>query len=176
MPCYCELCGREIPDERMCRTVMVEGVVMTVCPQCYNRLMKKGAATPPPRTTRPPIRTWGPKPRTSRPKPRSIPRRILEEEYEVVEDYAERIRRARQRLGWTQKVLAQKVREKENVIKRIEAGRLKPSIELARRLEKVLGITLLEPIADEVEFDYGGRKGDDYFTIGDLIRIRKEGK
>ncbi len=175
MPCYCELCGREIPDERLCRTVMVEGVVMTVCPQCYNRLMKK-RGVPTQRTfTTPSLATRKPRPVKSRP-PRRIPRRILEDDYEIVEDYAERIRRARQRLGWTQKVLAQKVREKENVIKRIEAGRLKPSIELARRLEKVLGITLLEPIADEVEFDYSSRKGDDYFTIGDLIKIRKEGK
>ncbi len=175
MPCYCELCGREIPDERLCRTVMVEGVVMTVCPQCYNRLMKK-RGVPTQRTfSTHSLATQKPRPIKPRP-PRRIPRRILEDDYEVVEDYAKRIRRARQRLGWTQKVLAQKVREKENVIKRIEAGRLKPSIELARRLEKVLGITLLEPIADEVEFDYKSRKGDDYFTIGDLIKIRKEGK
>ncbi len=168
MSCICEICGREVP-EYQCRTVMVEGVTLRVCPSCYNRLMrnKKNVVEIP----------------RSKPRPRRvekkwshtrISRRLLEEEYEVVEDYAERIRRARQRMGWSQAVLAQKVREKENVIKRIEAGRLKPSIELARRLEKILGITLLEPIIDE-ETSYTERGGgEDYYTIGDFIRFRKK--
>ncbi len=170
MPCYCEICGREIADERLCRTVVVDGALLKVCPACYNRLRKQGKVqeVPQPRTTS--------IPRTQKRWIKTrVPRRILEEEYDIVEDYAERIRRARQRLGWSQAVLAQKVREKENVIKRIEAGRLKPSIELARRLEKILGITLLEPIIDEELGSFGG-SNEDYFTIGDLIRIKKDKK
>ncbi len=168
MSCICEICGREV-DEKLCRTVVVEGVTLKVCPQCYNRLMRDkkhvSTITPKPKTVaRTSTKKW------SRAR---ISRRILEEEYEVVEDYAERIKRARQRMGWSQAVLAQKVREKENVIKRIEAGRLKPSIELARRLEKILGITLLEPIIDE-EVSSPHSSGEDYYTIGDFIKIRKK--
>lgn len=170
MTCYCEICGREIADEKLCRTVVVDGALLKACPACYNRLRKQGKlqevsqprTKSAPRTQKRWIKT-------------RVPRRILEEEYDIVEDYAERIRKARQRLGWSQAVLAQKVREKENVIKRIEAGRLKPSIELARRLEKILGIVLLEPVIDE-ELGFFGGSNEDYFTIGDLIRIKKNKK
>ncbi len=170
MSCYCEICGREVPDERMCRTVVVEGVTLKVCPSCYNRLVKQGRITSPQKEVR--RRPVPSKPVSHKKWSRArISRRILEEEYEIVEDYADRIRRARQRMGWSQAVLAQKVREKANVIKRIEAGRLKPSIELARRLEKILGITLLEPIVDESPSTSGSK--EDYYTIGDFIRFKK---
>ncbi len=165
--CYCEICGRPVYDPRMCRTVIVEGVELRVCPDCYRRLVKQGKIKEVP-TTKISRKTT----QTRKWTKTRISRRILEEEYEIVEDYAERIRKARQRMGWSQAVLAQKVREKENVIKRIEAGRLKPSIELARRLERVLGITLLEPIVEEspAKIEEGG---EDYYTIGDFVRFKK---
>ena len=172
MPCYCEICGREVSDERLCRTVVLDNAILRVCPQCCNRLVKQGKVkTVPTIATKPKPR----KPVSNKWVRTRISRRLLEESYDIVEDYAEKIRRARQRLGWSQAVLAQKVREKENVIKRIEAGRLKPSIELARRLEKILGITLLEPIVDEYTETYSS-KSEDYFTIGDFIKIKKNKK
>ncbi len=167
-PCYCELCGRPVYPPSLCRTVVVEGVTLRVCPDCYRKLVKQGkarevaVAKPITRRNKESSKKWT---RTR------ISRRVLEEEYDIVEDYAERIRRARQRMGWSQAVLAQKVREKENVIKRIEAGRLKPSIELARRLERVLGITLLEPIVDETPI-HPGRDDEDYYTVGDFVRFK----
>ena len=170
---YCELCGRPIRDPRQARRVMVEGAVLVVCPHCYARLVKQGRvkAEEGPRYKPVARRPSGGKAvgRTVVSRKR-LPRRILEEEFEVVPDYAERIRRARQRLGWSTKILAEKVGEKETVIKRIEAGRLKPSIELAQRLERLLHIELLEPVIDEAPSTGGG--DEDYFTIGDLIKIR----
>ncbi|ADI32638.1 multiprotein bridging factor aMBF1 [Staphylothermus hellenicus] len=168
MPCYCEICGREVPDERMCKTVVVDNAVLRVCPQCYRRLMKQGKVKEVIEPVKRPVKKTS---RIQRVRTR-IPRRLLEESYDIVEDYAERIRRARQRLGWTQAVLAQKVREKENVIKRIEAGRLKPSLELARRLERILKITLLEPIVEEPITSTDNE--EDYYTIGDFIKIKKK--
>ena len=165
---YCELCGAPIKGRG--HRVMVEGVVMTVCGKCYIRLMSRGAARPAPpeknvqKTQRPRI--------TRRPqkKPR---RRDLYDRYEVVEDYAERIREARMRLGWSHAVLANRVGEKENVIRRIEAGRLVPTIDLARRLEKVLKIKLLEPVVEE-EASLTGRVEEYTLTLGDIARIRED--
>ncbi|MCD6488832.1 MAG: TIGR00270 family protein [Desulfurococcales archaeon] len=177
MPYYCELCGREILNERLSKTVVIEGAVLRVCMYCYNKLMKQGRVKVVEKTMK-----------HAKPKPVShehrskwtrtrIPRKILEEEFEVVSDYSRRVREARQRLGWSTRVLAEKVREKENVIKRIEAGRLIPSIPLARKLEKVLHIKLLEPIVDETPHVFQGTgSGDDYFTIGDLIKIKTSKK
>lgn len=95
------------------------------------------------------------------------------ERFEVVPDFAERVRSARERLGWTQRMLAQKAKVSENVIKRIEAGTLTPSIDLARRLEKILGIKLLEPVVEEGE-EYGGEKGEFYLTLGDIAEIKED--
>ncbi|OYT37686.1 MAG: TIGR00270 family protein [Desulfurococcales archaeon ex4484_58] len=168
MPCYCEICGREIADEKLCKTVVLDNAVIKVCPQCYQKLVKQGKAK---LYQEKPIKTTT-KTKEKRWVKTSVPKKMLETMYEVVEDYAERIRKARQKLGWTQAVLAQKVRVSENVIKRIESGRLKPGIELARRLEKILGIVLLEPIVEE-QTSYSSSE-EDYLTIGDLIRVDNE--
>ncbi len=104
----------------------------------------------------------------------------LAERYEVVPDYAERVRRARERLGLSQEELAIRVKERVNVIKRIEAGTLVPTVDLARRLEKVLGVKLLEPVVEEdVELGAGGaggrrRRGEFELTLGDIVEIREE--
>ncbi|MFN3268631.1 MAG: multiprotein-bridging factor 1 family protein, partial [Zestosphaera sp.] len=95
----------------------------------------------------------------------------------VVPDYHERVRKAREKLGWTQKVLANAVKESENVIKRIEAGRLVPSIELARKLENILKIQLLEPVVEtRVNTTKTLSKGSAGLTIGDVMVLRKEEK
>lgn len=174
MTCYCELCGREV-SETLCKTITIEGAVLRVCPTCYSRLVKnKGSSlvsqqkTTLYHTRQDNSRELGRKWSRAR-----IPKRILEEEFDVVPDYSKRIREARQRLGWSTRVLAEKVREKESVIKRIESGKLKPSIDLARRLEKVLHIKLLEPIVEEKTTSTTIDK-EDYFTIGDLIKINNE--
>ena len=195
---YCEMCGAEI-DEREARRIVVDGVTLVVCPRCYEKLVKRGrvsgvtmsAAGRPrplaPTATSTPLHQAAPRTvRTVRPagyatqRKQGIARRgtrssRLLESYEVVEDYAERIRRARMRLGWSQKVLAIKVRESENTIKRIEAGKLRPTIELARRLEEVLGIKLLEPAVDKlISGGEGGRLPGLYATLGEIVNIRKK--
>jgi len=95
------------------------------------------------------------------------------ERFEVVPDYAQRVREARERLGWTQRMLAQKAKVSENVIRRIETGSLTPSIDLAKRLEKILGVKLLEPVVEEEE-EYSGRKSGFYLTLGDIAEIRED--
>ncbi|HIE53589.1 MAG TPA: TIGR00270 family protein, partial [Chromatiaceae bacterium] len=98
------------------------------------------------------------------------------ESYDVVEDYAERIRRSRERLGWTPATLALKVKEKENVIRRIESGRLKPTIDLALRLERVLKVKLLEPIVDEGSLRSVTEAKGFELTLGDVANVRKRAR
>lgn len=163
------MCGREL-SQREARRAVVEGSVLILCQTCYSRLSKQSAireVTPQPRVKQ------SPQISSQAPSMRSRQRRI--EEYEVVDDYAIRVKNARERLGWSQEVLAQKVSESTNTIKRIEAGKLKPSIELARKLEKVLGVKLLEPIVDEVN-KFSSTSKEDFLTIGDLINIDENKK
>jgi len=179
----CEMCGREVPVIQA-RRVYVEGALLTLCPSCALKITKKHAqevlteqrqqykkVMPRPTITYPITGLQPTKHKT--PQSRSRPSRTLEN-FDVVSDYAERIRRAREKLGWSTRVLAEKVRERESTIKRIEAGRLKPTINLAKRLEEVLGIKLLEPILPEDVEGFRSSKKSRYIpTLGEVVSIRK---
>ena len=107
-------------------------------------------------------------------------RRIPELRYEVVEDYPRRIREARERLGFTRELLARLVGEKESVIRRIEEGTLEPTVELARKLEKVLKIKLLVPaseVVEDLELEYESERPElEELTLGDIVEIRERKK
>nr|2MEZ_A Chain A, Multiprotein Bridging Factor (MBP-like) [Saccharolobus solfataricus P2] len=94
-------------------------------------------------------------------------------ELEIVTDYYKIIKTAREQLGISQQQLAQKLKVSENIVKRFESGKLKPTISQARQLEKILGIKLVTPLENneesEKEFDDTG------LTLGDVVNI-KEGK
>jgi len=91
-------------------------------------------------------------------------------EGEIVEDYGERIRAARMERGLSQKDLAMQLKEKELLIKKIEKGDLIPEDEVRRKLEKALGIRLIDSPAD----DEGKRGGGTVVpTLGDVISIKK---
>jgi putative transcription factor len=167
---YCELCGRPIRGKAY--KVKLEGAIITVCDKCYQKLMAKSEGIEVVTEERKEKKRYTAK--TTRPvKKHRRPKRV---EYEVVDDYNVRIKRAREKMGWTLGILAQRVMEKETVLRRIEQGRLRPSIDLASRLERVLGITLLEPVVEE-EYEGIGEKGfDSELTLGDLANIKMKGK
>ncbi|KAL3872497.1 hypothetical protein ACJMK2_040417 [Sinanodonta woodiana] len=57
-------------------------------------------------------------------------------------DIAKLIQQGRQAKGWTQKDLATKVNEKQNVINEYEAGKAIPNQQILGKLERVLGMKL----------------------------------
>lgn len=175
---YCEMCGRPI-KKREARVVYVEGSKLVLCFSCYSKVSRRAVSAELKEITQKPAPTRPSKPSLTTQATSKAPQKSSKavDEYEVVPDYHERIRRAREKLGWSQKVLANAVKESENVIKRIEAGRLVPSIDLARRLENVLKIQLLEPVADtSVSTSKPSGKSSAGLTIGDVMVLRKEEK
>jgi len=164
---YCEMCGKAV-ERRLAKIVYVEGAKLTLCPSCHARVSSKLISE----TPKTPV--GGKQSLTTIERRGSKPKEVIKEEYEVVEDYAERIRRAREALGWTQKVLAEAVKESENVIKRLESGKLVPTIDLARRLEKVLNIKLLEPVVDEYLHGGATDKIVKELTLGDVVNVRSK--
>lgn len=168
MSTYCELCGKEVKGEGF-KVVCIDNATLRICIFCYEKIRRdKSVSTVKPMTLEKTfvkvsgVATGGSKGR-------------IGEEYEVVEDYAKRIREAREKLGWSQNALANRLRVSESIVKRIESGRLKPGLELARRIEKVLGIKLIEPVVDEM-VEYASGRVDDGLTIGDLVKFKKEKK
>jgi len=96
------------------------------------------------------------------------------EEMEVVEGYGALIAGARKRLGLPIEVLAERINEKVSFLERIEHESTLPDEKAARKLEKELGIKLLQPVAVGGSAASAPSRGA--VTLGDIIEIEKKGK
>jgi transcriptional regulator, XRE family len=94
---------------------------------------------------------------------------------EVVENFGEVVRRARENLGLSREALAAMLGVKENVLRRIEAGQLQPDLALAKKLERALGVRLLVEATEEGAVRSGG-KTEKGLTLGEVAEIRDEGE
>lgn len=91
---------------------------------------------------------------------------------DLVEDFGSRIRRAREKRGWSHEQLGNKVSARVPELHKIEAGGLRPSDDLAKRMERELGITLMEKVDAGPAAVAGQKKptGKAGLTIGDLLK------
>lgn len=85
---------------------------------------------------------------------------------ELVEDFAKRIRMGREKKGWTRQDLGGKVGEREVTIGGFENGSMHPTDEVAKRIERELGIKLYEPVAAATTKTQATRS----LTLGDMLR------
>jgi len=141
----CELCGKQ--TNRLF-DVIIDGVHMSVCGDC----LKYGKEIPrqsqpkagnfrvqPPNTTKAP-----PLPHPARfDKPRE--ESSLDSE-EPIEDYGKIIKKRREEMGLSQEQLAAKLQEKKNIVAKIEREEIKPDRQIARKIEKIMGIKVMERI------------------------------
>ena len=146
----CEICGKNF--ENLERAI-VEGVMMGVCSNCA----KFGKIIP----VRKPL--TGPK--------RIVPIQTKNVIEDIVTDYAELMKEAREKKGLKQEELAKSIAEKESVINKVENGSLKPSFVLARKLEQFLDIKLIEFLEEKKEINLNLK--DNGLTIGDLLKIKR---
>jgi len=151
----CEICGRNIVSKAyLIRMGRAEYIACKACAERHGkivRVIELGRSVK--KTT---VKKY-------------IPRSTTE--VEVVEDYAERVRRAREELGYTRELLARLIGERESTIRRIENGTFTPPLDLARRLEKVLKIKLIEEVNEEPLEDNRGRLE---LTLGDIVNFKEE--
>ena len=150
----CEVCG----EDGAVVIALIEGAKLHVCADCAKRgrILTKVAPTPT-RPLKPAARQAAP-----------------EREIEFVADYAERIRSAREKMRIGVDVLAELVMETESFLKRIEAGKAQPTEELARKLEKELGIKLFEEVTYTTPAASKEKPGG--LTLGDMIVVKKKGQ
>lgn len=93
---------------------------------------------------------------------------------EVVDDYADRIRRGRESKHMTDEQLATQTQSKVNIIRKVERGELIPEDALVKKIEQVLDIKLTEGVSEP---ERGGRKGESrIMTLGDLIKVKRDNK
>ncbi len=90
----------------------------------------------------------------------------------IDKNYSSIIKNKREKMNLKQKELAQKIAEKESVLHNLESGNSEPNIKLARKLEKFLGIVLVQEFEDKFKSDKQDFSGE--VTIGDLIKIKSK--
>lgn len=149
----CEICGKKISEHPI--KTKIDGSIMSVCKICS----KFGK-----------IQREPPKPSISRSRPRVT--RKDEPTYYILEDYSGLIRDAREKKGWSREDLARKIYEKISVINRIETGKMVPDIKLARKIEKILNISLIDKLDDNTNADFKAASLKKS-TIGDIAQIKK---
>jgi putative transcription factor len=89
---------------------------------------------------------------------------------EVVPDYDERIRGAREEAGLSQAELGDQLNEKASFIRKLERGESLPSDDLRTKLERELDIELLEGGGSEEDAEWSGGDAQSGMTLGDVVR------
>lgn len=146
----CEMCGAETS----LMNAIVEGVELKVCKNCagFGKITRSSS-------------------KSSYTKTKYIPEKPKKEIIElIVDNYSEIIKEKREKMGLKQEEFAKFLAERESTIHKMESGGFKPSIELAKKLEKQLNIVLVEE--KELEPQNLQVKKETY-TIGDHVKIKK---
>ena len=162
----CELCGVEVPRTKM---ITVEGTTLSVCMNCA----KFGDQTGVPLKKRPGI-SPNILMRLEARKRRMAVRDIYTTQGEevLVDDFADRIRKAREKKGWKQAELGAKVNERVSIIAKLESGEMIPPDLVVKKLEKTLDIKLKEKI--ETQAAKKASTAARPLTLGDLFKVEKE--
>ena len=171
----CEICGCEIRGKP--RKAMVEGAVLLVCEECAMHSSQILPSSGRPKASRPPVSLPLPRERFP-PRRRFRPVGGVNEEYTVVENYGQIIKRAREQRGWTQEDLAFKIGEKASFIGKLETEKVYPGFEVARKLEHVLGVKLIakssESLAEEALAKVKVSQPSTSLTLGDIAVFKEK--
>jgi putative transcription factor len=154
----CEMCGKTIGTRRY----LVDGTTMNLGTCCarYGTPMDQAAPAGSPAAMQ-----QGLERRAAKQTRRDVYADTAED---LVADYGRRIREAREVKGWTHEQLGNKVSARVPELHKIEANQLRPSDEVARRMEKELGIKLFEKV--EVGAGAASSKPAAGLTLGDLLK------
>jgi len=164
----CPICGSIIWGKG--QRVLLEGAKITVCHNCAQHGIK---------IQKPPTSTHVKKPypynRKTPPK-----RQVLKEKFvddlEIIPDYAKKIKNKRNSLGLNQDQFAQKLNEKPSLLRRIEAGKVEPTVKLAKKIEDVYNLKILKK-SDEIEARVQNNKymkKSNVKSLGDIAFIKKK--
>ena len=101
-----------------------------------------------------------------------IKQKITISESSINPEFSYIIKNAREKSGMTRKQVAEKIKEKESAIERIERGNT-PEEKVARKLEKILGIKILGYVEEKVKFQHSKAQE---ITLGDVVEVRLKKK
>jgi putative transcription factor len=168
----CEMCGKEVSSPT---TVRIEGAEIDVCDDCAEfgtevRTESTSSTSTKYSTSESDGSSSSASASTGSSSSSSESRRdMFDEMEEVVQDYDQRIRNAREATGLTQKELAKQLNEKASLIQKLEHGDVLPSDDIQTKLERKLDISLAESAqTDDSEWEGGSSSGS--YTLGDVVK------
>ena len=164
----CEVCGRQIFGAPI--RAIIEGAEMTVCSECA----KLGSGYWEPKLQRRAKKSIKRQPTISFSKRKQRP--TVTETLELVGDFGQRVRQAREGLGLSHEDLGRKISEKVSVLRKIESGKMVPDLVLAEKLEHALKITLRVPASEPNVQPVLSSKPPRGTTLGDLIQFKVKEK
>ncbi|MEA3343940.1 MAG: multiprotein bridging factor aMBF1 [archaeon] len=146
----CEMCGRGCPYLKRAK---IEGAVLEVCDGCA----QKGEI----------IRTANVSAHAFLKPARE--QKIVEDE--IVSGFGKIVCEARKKRGWDVKKMAEVLHAKESLMHKIEAGKIKPDLSFARKIEHALGVHLVGKVEEsEVEGEISDSGG---MTLGDFVKVKR---
>ena len=148
----CELCGKSVEKTQVSR---IEGVEMNVCGACA------------PLGTKPPQFKFK--------KHSNVPKFMGSDEV-VVSDFGSLIRNAREKRNMKQVEFAKLLSLKESQVHQFESGSRSPTVETAKKMQKILHVALVTHDTGE-DFELPNPEAQPKqqgFTLGDMIKIKKK--
>jgi len=151
--------------------VLVKGATLHVCAECSRGRTKVRVHAPDVEV--PPV-----KPKVVRkepfappqPKP-SVPKQELELSLRPMQGYGQLIHRAREGKGMSVQDFSRVVGMRESLVKKIEAEKITPSLPDLRRIERTLGLRLIEAYSDDI--DTLTSKSESTLTLGEVAKMRR---
>ncbi|MDW8033872.1 MAG: multiprotein-bridging factor 1 family protein [Nitrososphaerota archaeon] len=169
----CEICGGRAPR---LRKAVVEGSIVNICPDCFNTITRKVIIE---KESWEAIAKTPPKKKVLKPVSKVVERKVDEtagtlemESMELVDGYRDLIKKRMRELGWNDEVLGARTGLKASLIRKIEAGKIVPSIPDVRKIEDALKVKLLRPsstIQERVSTKHVPKQLSGV-TLGDVIR------
>jgi putative transcription factor len=152
---YCDICGKAPVRAQ----ILIEGAKLLACASC----MRSGKV----------LHRFDDEERAPA---AGGPVMVIEATEEIIEDFPRIVKVARERIGLPLSVVAERIREKESFLHALEGGRLTPTLEVARKLEKELGVKLVEKVSATVAASNTGSRVFTPPTLADMVDLKKKKK
>ncbi len=169
----CEVCGKTLFGVPI--IVEIAGHQATTCPVCARRIRgEQLRMIQKKRVEAPQIKPTPQKTEKIRKRTRTKPIEKAPREYELVDDFGARIKKAREGLGLKVEHVAKAINIKTSTLSKIEAGKIVPSYDVARALEKTLDVKIIIRGTPEMSIGVEPSGPPPTITLGELADLKEK--
>ena len=90
----------------------------------------------------------------------------------VIPDFGNKLKNKRESMNLDQEKFASMINEKKSLVHKMESGEFTPRLEVARRIQKILNIKLIELYSPDDNASVPRKNESEGMTLGDLIKIK----